>query len=160
MSRLKFIEGAKRASQARDFGKVAVLLGGDSSEREISLISGNAVLAALKRRGIDAHAFDPKERPVQSLVEDGFDRAWNILHGPGGEDGAMQGAQGAQQPDGTRALARLQESILGDNNWLAKLLHPHRPLVDTLRAVLPHKRAGPWLNVEHLPRKQVAGVAH
>ncbi len=92
MSRLKFIEGTKRASQARDFGKVAVLLGGDSSEREISLISGNAVLAALKRRGIDAHAFDPKERPVQSLVEDGFDRAWNILHGPGGEDGAMQGA--------------------------------------------------------------------
>ena len=75
-----------------DFGKVAVLLGGDSSEREISLLSGNAVLAALKRRGVNAHAFDPQERPVQNLVSEGFDRAWIALHGPGGEDGAMQGA--------------------------------------------------------------------
>jgi D-alanine-D-alanine ligase len=69
-----------------------VLLGGDSSEREISLLSGNAVLKALKRRGVNAHAFDPKDRPVQDLVSDGFDRAWIALHGPGGEDGLMQGA--------------------------------------------------------------------
>jgi len=75
-----------------DFGTVAVLLGGDSSEREISLLSGNAVLKALKRRGVNAHAFDPKDRPVQDLVSDGFDRAWIALHGPGGEDGLMQGA--------------------------------------------------------------------
>jgi D-alanine-D-alanine ligase len=75
-----------------DFGTVAVLLGGDSSEREISLLSGNAVLKALKRRGVNAHAFDPKDRPVQELVSDGFDRAWIALHGPGGEDGLMQGA--------------------------------------------------------------------
>jgi len=68
---------------AADFGKVAVLLGGDSTEREISLLSGNAVLAALKRRGVNAHAFDPKDRPVQSLVSEQFDRAWNTLHGPG-----------------------------------------------------------------------------
>jgi D-alanine-D-alanine ligase len=81
-----------RVSRAADFGKTAVLLGGDSSEREISLISGNAVLAALQRRGVDAHAFDPQERPIAELQSGGFARAFIILHGPGGEDGAMQGA--------------------------------------------------------------------
>jgi D-alanine-D-alanine ligase len=81
-----------RASRAGDFGKTAVLLGGDSSEREISLISGRAVLAALQRRGVDAHAFDPQERPLADLKSGGFARAFIILHGPGGEDGAMQGA--------------------------------------------------------------------
>jgi D-alanine-D-alanine ligase len=84
--------GKHSAASAADFGKVAVLLGGDSSEREISLISGNGVLAGLKRRGVDAHAFDLLDRPVRELVSDGFDRAWNILHGPGGEDGLVQGA--------------------------------------------------------------------
>ena len=58
----------RRAQSAAEFGKVAVLLGGDSSEREVSLMSGNAVLAALKRRGVDAHAFDPAERRVQDMV--------------------------------------------------------------------------------------------
>ena len=82
----------RRTDSAADFGKVAVLLGGDSTEREISLLSGNAVLAALRRRGVDAHAFDPKDRPVQNLASEGFDRAWIALHGPGGEDGLMQGA--------------------------------------------------------------------
>jgi D-alanine-D-alanine ligase len=82
----------RRVSAAAEFGKVAVLLGGDSTEREISLLSGHAVLAALKRRGVDAHAFDPQERAVQALVSEGFDRAWIALHGPGGEDGLMQGA--------------------------------------------------------------------
>jgi D-alanine-D-alanine ligase len=81
-----------RARSAADFGKTAVLLGGDSSEREISLISGHAVLAALQRRGVDAHAFDPQERPLPQLKAEGFARAFIILHGPGGEDGAMQGA--------------------------------------------------------------------
>ena len=76
----------------RDFGKVAVLLGGDSTEREISLMTGGAVLAGLRRKGVDAHAFDPRERPLQALAADGFDRAWNALHGPGGEDGLIQGA--------------------------------------------------------------------
>ena len=92
MTRLKAWSEPRRAQDAQDFGKVAVLLGGDSTEREISLLSGNAVLAALKRRGVDAHAFDPGERPVQDLVREGFDRAWIALHGPGGEDGVMQGA--------------------------------------------------------------------
>jgi D-alanine-D-alanine ligase len=92
MSLLRTDPTPRRAANAADFGKVAVLLGGDSSEREISLISGNAVLAALRSRGIDAHAFDPGERAVQELASDGFARAWNILHGPGGEDGQIQGA--------------------------------------------------------------------
>jgi D-alanine-D-alanine ligase len=92
MSRLKNLAVACPARSSADFGKVAVLLGGDSSEREISLLSGNAVLAALKRRGVSAEGFDPGERPVQELVSGGFDRAWIALHGPGGEDGVMQGA--------------------------------------------------------------------
>src|ERR1700680_4037221 len=82
----------RRTRSPKDFGKTAVLLGGDSSEREISLLSGNAGLAALIRRGVDAHAFDPLDRPVQELVSESFDRAWIALHGPGGEDGLMQGA--------------------------------------------------------------------
>jgi D-alanine-D-alanine ligase len=82
----------RRARSAAEFGKVAVLLGGDSTEREISLLSGNAVLAALIRRGVNAHAFDPLDRPVQNLAGEGFDRVWIALHGPGGEDGTMQGA--------------------------------------------------------------------
>ena len=92
MSLLTTQSDARRVTKSADFGKVAVLLGGDSSEREISLLSGNAVLAALKRRGVDAYAFDPGVVPVRSLVDGKFDRAWIALHGPGGEDGLMQGA--------------------------------------------------------------------
>src|ERR1700730_5975201 len=92
MSLLTTQSDARRVTKSADFGKVAVLLGGDSSEREISLLSGNAVLAALKRRGVDAHAFDPLHLAVQNLASDKFDRAWIALHGPGGEDGVMQGA--------------------------------------------------------------------
>jgi D-alanine-D-alanine ligase len=82
----------QRVTAARDFGRVAVLLGGDSSEREISLLSGRAVLAALVRRGVDAQAFDPQERALSHLLEERFDRVWIALHGPGGEDGTLQGA--------------------------------------------------------------------
>ena len=92
MSLLTQKSAIRRTRSGADFGKVAVLLGGDSTEREISLLSGNAVLAALIRRGVNAHAFDPKARPVQNLVSEQFDRAWIALHGPGGEDGTMQGA--------------------------------------------------------------------
>ena len=92
MSLLAMNGANRRASVPADFGKTAVMLGGDSSEREISLLSGNAVLAALKRRGVDAHAFDPLSQPIQALRSEGFDRVWIALHGPGGEDGAMQGA--------------------------------------------------------------------
>jgi D-alanine-D-alanine ligase len=92
VSLLTLTSAMRRARAALDFGKVAVLLGGDSTEREISLLSGHAVLAALQRRGVNAHAFDPQQHPVQNLVSEGFDRAWIALHGPGGEDGTMQGA--------------------------------------------------------------------
>ena len=75
-----------------EFGKVAVLMGGPSSEREISLLSGNAVLAALRSRGVDAHAFDPAERSLFELTTEGFGRAFIALHGRFGEDGTVQGA--------------------------------------------------------------------
>src|SRR5882757_7430435 len=81
-----------RAADAREFGRVAVLLGGDSTEREISLLSGNAVLAGLRRRAVDAHAFDPREQALPTLLSERFDRVWIALHGPGGEDGTLQGA--------------------------------------------------------------------
>jgi D-alanine-D-alanine ligase len=82
----------RRVTDPADFGRVAVLLGGDSSEREISLLSGNAVLAGLQRRNVDACAFDTQERVLSSLLDDRFDRVWIALHGPGGEDGTLQGA--------------------------------------------------------------------
>ena len=75
-----------------DFGKVAVLLGGKSAEREVSLKSGTLVLNALRVRGVDAHAFDPAERGIEDLIESGFDRAFIVLHGRFGEDGTLQGA--------------------------------------------------------------------
>ena len=74
------------------FGKVAVLMGGRSAERAVSLKSGAMVLAALRKKGVDAHAFDPAERPVAALVEEHFSRAFVALHGRFGEDGTMQGA--------------------------------------------------------------------
>ena len=83
---------ARRAAHPAEFGRVAVLLGGDSSEREISLLSGNAVLAALQRRGVAAAGFDPCARSLLELTEQGCDRVWIALHGPGGEDGTVQGA--------------------------------------------------------------------
>lgn len=82
----------REVSDAREFGKVAVLLGGDSSEREISLLTGSAVLEALRGRGVDAHALDPRDTPLAELAAQGFARAWIALHGPGGEDGTLQGA--------------------------------------------------------------------
>lgn len=77
-------------SNASKFGKVAVLLGGKSAEREVSLDSGTAVLEALVRSGVNAEAFDPQERSVTELVN--YDRAFVVLHGRGGEDGQIQGA--------------------------------------------------------------------
>lgn len=73
------------------FGKVGVLLGGLSAERDISLMSGNGVLAALRSKGIDAHPFDPGQRALGTLADEGFDRVFIALHGRFGEDGAIQG---------------------------------------------------------------------
>ena len=74
------------------FGKVAVLMGGKSAEREISLMSGNGVLKALRSKGVDAHAFDPAQRDLYELKQEGFARCFIALHGRGGEDGTIQGA--------------------------------------------------------------------
>ena len=75
-----------------NFGKVAVLMGGTSAEREISLMSGTGVLKALRSKGVDAHAFDPKERDLFDLKRESFARCFIALHGRGGEDGTIQGA--------------------------------------------------------------------
>jgi D-alanine-D-alanine ligase len=85
-------DAQRRVANPDNFGKVAVLFGGDSTEREISLLTGNAVLDALARRGVDAQGFDPRERSLPELVDQKFDRVWIALHGPGGEDGTLQGA--------------------------------------------------------------------
>lgn len=76
----------------RSLGKVAVLFGGTSAERDVSLMSGAGVLKALQSQGVDAHAFDPAERPLSDLKADGFARCFIALHGRGGEDGTVQGA--------------------------------------------------------------------
>jgi len=76
----------------KSLGKVAVLMGGRSAEREVSLMSGNGVLAALKSKGVDAHAFDPAEREMGELKREGFQRCFIALHGRFGEDGTVQGA--------------------------------------------------------------------
>ena len=75
-----------------DFGKVGVLFGGRSAEREVSLMSGTGVLEALKAKGVDAHAFDPGERSIAELAAEKFDRVFIALHGRFGEDGSLQGA--------------------------------------------------------------------
>ncbi|GAB4059663.1 D-alanine--D-alanine ligase [Uliginosibacterium sediminicola] len=104
----------------QDFGKVAVLMGGASAEREISLLSGNAVLAALRARGVDAHAFDPAEQPLWALHDEGFTRAFIALHGRFGEDGTVQGALEALgiAYTGCGVLA----SAIGMDKWRTKLL--------------------------------------
>ncbi|MCP5278664.1 MAG: D-alanine--D-alanine ligase [Thiobacillus sp.] len=102
------------------FGKVAVLFGGTSAEREVSLKSGNAVLAALKSRGVDAHAYDPAERPLHLLKEEGFQRAFVILHGRGGEDGTVQGELELLGIPYTGS--GVMASALGMDKWRTKLV--------------------------------------
>jgi D-alanine-D-alanine ligase len=80
------------AVDVKALGKVAVLLGGRSAEREVSLMSGQGVLKALRAKGVDAHAFDPAERDLDALKREGFDRCFIALHGRFGEDGTVQGA--------------------------------------------------------------------
>jgi len=83
---------AVHQDRVRALGRVAVLMGGASAEREVSLMSGAGVLAALRERGVDAHAFDPAERELGELRREGFARAFIALHGRFGEDGSVQGA--------------------------------------------------------------------
>jgi D-alanine-D-alanine ligase len=102
------------------FGKVAVLMGGASSEREISLLSGESVLKALVQVGVDAHAFDPAQRDIWQLKSEGFHRAFIILHGKGGEDGSIQGAlQTMKMPYTGSGVAA---SAIAMDKWRTKMI--------------------------------------
>ncbi|MEO6563590.1 MAG: D-alanine--D-alanine ligase [Nitrosospira sp.] len=105
---------------SQDFGKVAVLLGGRSAEREISLKSGHAVLDALRRQGVDAHPFDPAEQHMEALLQQGFNRAHIALHGRYGEDGTVQGALELMGLPYTGS--RVMASALAMDKWRTKLL--------------------------------------
>ena len=100
------------------FGKVAVLFGGRSGEREVSLKSGSAVLAALQRQGVDAHAFDPATQELSVLKA--YDRAFIALHGRYGEDGTIQGA--LELMDIPYTGSGVMASALGMDKWRTKLL--------------------------------------
>ncbi len=102
------------------FGKVGVIFGGHSAEREVSLKSGGAVLAALLRQGVDAHAFDPAERSLAELAGAGFERVFLILHGRGGEDGTMQGALDLMGIPYTGS--GVMASALGMDKWRTKMI--------------------------------------
>jgi D-alanine-D-alanine ligase len=104
----------------KKFGKVAVLFGGRSAEREVSLKSGAAVLAALQRSGVDAYPFDPAVQNLQALVDDGFDRAFIALHGRYGEDGTVQGA--LELLDIPYTGSGVLASALGMDKWRSKLV--------------------------------------
>ena len=101
-------------------GKVAVLMGGPSAEREISLISGNAVLGALRGKNVDAHAFDPAERELFDLKREGFKRAFIALHGRFGEDGTVQGALETMRLPYTGS--GVMGSALAMDKWRTKLV--------------------------------------
>src|SRR4030095_4167694 len=103
-----------------DFGKVAVLMGGPSAEREISFLSGNAVLKALVDEGVDAHAFDPLVRDVWTLKAEHFDRAFIALHGRFGEDGTVQGALETLKVPYTGS--GVMASALAMDKWRTKLV--------------------------------------
>jgi len=105
-------------------GKVAVLMGGSSAEREISLMSGGGVLAALRSAGVDAHAFDPAERELAELKRDAFARCFIALHGRHGEDGTVQGALELlgipYTGSGVMASAIAMDKVMTKRVWLAE----------------------------------------
>jgi len=107
-----------------DFGKVAVLMGGDSAEREVSLMSGSGVLKALQARGVDAYAFDPAERDLGELKRQGFQRCFIALHGRFGEDGTVQGALELMgipyTGSGVMASAIAIDKVMTKRVWLAE----------------------------------------
>src|SRR6202171_5210635 len=127
-----------RGNRMSEFEKVAVLMGGPSSEREISFLSGNAVLAALKSRGVDAHAFDPAERALCELKPDGFERVFIALHGRFGEDGTVQGALEVlgipYTRSGVMASALCMDKVRTKMVWLAGGLPTPRYEVITERS--------------------------
>jgi D-alanine-D-alanine ligase len=115
------------------FGKVAVLMGGSSAEREISLMSGSGVLAALRSQGVDAHAFDPAERDLVELRREGFERCFIALHGRHGEDGTVQGALELLRipytGSGVMASAIAMDKVMTKRLWLAEGLPTPRSVV-------------------------------
>jgi D-alanine-D-alanine ligase len=119
-ARVTTTNAAEAKPVADEFGKVAVLLGGPSAEREISLLSGNAVVKALRERGVDAHPFDPAERNLFELPQEGFARVFIALHGRFGEDGTVQGAlETLRMPyTGSGVMA----SALAMDKWRTKLV--------------------------------------
>jgi D-alanine-D-alanine ligase len=108
----------------KDFGKVAVLMGGRSAERDISLLSGGGVLKALQSKGVDAHAFDPAQRDLVELKREGFQRCFIALHGRFGEDGTVQGALELlgipYTGSGVMASAISIDKVMTKRVWLAE----------------------------------------
>jgi D-alanine-D-alanine ligase len=131
------------AADPRAMGKVAVLLGGRSAEREVSLRSGAGVLAALRGAGVDAHPFDPAQRPLDDLRREGFERAFIALHGRYGEDGTVQGALELlgipYTGSGVQASAIAMDKVRTKEIWRARGLPTPASVVlargDTLREV-------------------------
>jgi D-alanine-D-alanine ligase len=109
---------------AASFGKVAVLMGGQSAEREVSLMSGSGVLKALQSKGVDAHAFDPADRDLSELKRKGFKRCFIALHGRFGEDGTVQGALELQgipyTGSGVMASSIAIDKVMTKRVWLAE----------------------------------------
>lgn len=130
-----------------EFGKIAVLMGGDSAEREVSLMSGQGVLQALRGAGVDAHPFDPSERDLGELGRDGFQRCFIALHGRHGEDGTVQGALELlgipYTGSGVMASAIAMDKVMTKRVWTAEglptpkyvWLAPDRQARETVREV-------------------------
>ena len=112
------------STDVKALGKVAVLMGGTSAERQISLMSGTGVLAALQSQGVDAHAFDPAERELVELKHDGFARCFIALHGRHGEDGSVQGALELlgipYTGSGILASAIAMDKVMTKRVWIAE----------------------------------------
>jgi D-alanine-D-alanine ligase len=118
---------------AQELGKVGVLYGGRSAEREVSLMSGEGVLAALRAKGVDAHGFDPARQNLAQLAEQGYDRVFIALHGRYGEDGTLQGALEQlgipYTGPGVMACALSMDKTMSKRVWLSHGLPTPRFLV-------------------------------
>ncbi len=137
----------KTVVDTKALGKVAVLMGGSSAEREVSMMSGTGVLAALRSKGVDAHAFDPAERDLGDLKREGFQRCFITLHGRHGEDGTVQGALELlgipYTGPGVLASAIAMDKVMTKRMWIAEglptpryvVLPPERQTREDSRAV-------------------------
>ena len=116
--------GSEFDIDVKALGKVAVLMGGDSAEREVSLMSGSGVLQALRARGVDAHAFDPAQNELSQLKRDGYVRCFITLHGRRGEDGTVQGALELlgipYTGPGVLASAIAMDKVMTKRMWIAE----------------------------------------